>query len=107
MSTLQIDLVLAVAIWLAGFAVFGRFIAPRWKIWGKLIFYLGVAALLSAWLGHWSLIWIVGHQLLGIGGHMWWCRQHGISWLTCTPREKYVELRPWAAGDGFGAEEGG
>ncbi len=106
MSTVQFDLAVAVAIWPAGFAVFGRFIAPRWKVFGKLVFYLAVAALLSAWLGHWSLIWIVGHQLLGVAGHIWWCRRNEINWLNCTPRDRYLELRPWAAGDGFAGGKG-
>lgn len=97
------DLGVALTLWLAGFAVFGRFIAPRWKVAGKFIFYLAAAAALSAWLGHWSLILIVGHQLLGVSGHVWWCRRHGINWLTCEPRAKYLELRPWAAADGFGS----
>jgi len=95
------DVTIAVALWLTGFALFGRFIAPRWKVGGKLIFYLAVAAGLSAWVGHWSLIWIVGHPLLGIAGHVWWCRKHGINWVTCRPRDRYLELRPWAQQDGF------
>jgi hypothetical protein len=92
---------LALVIWLTGFALFGRFIVPRWKVGGKLIFYLAVTALLSAWLGNWALIWIVGHPGLGVAGHIWWCRQHGINWITCQPRDRYMELRPWAAADGF------
>jgi hypothetical protein len=96
-----IDLVIAMLFWMAGFAVFGRFIVPRWKVGGKLVFYLVVAVLLSRWVGHWSLVWILGHPLLGIWGHWLWCRRHGISWLTCQPRDRYLALRPWAAQDGF------
>lgn len=92
---------LALVIWLAGYALFGRFITPRWKVGGKLIFYLAVSAALTAWVGGWALIWIVGHQGLGIGGHIWWCRKHGINWITCQPRDQYLALRPWAAEDGF------
>lgn len=96
-----IHMVLATTLWLCGFALFGRFIAPRWKIFGKLFFYLLVSYLLSIWLGNWALIWIVGHPLLGVAGHIWWCRQNSINWLTCQPRERYLELRPWASSDGF------
>lgn len=95
-------LLLAAALWTAGFLLFGRFIAPRWKVVGKLAFYLGVSTLLSDTVGAWALIWIVGHPLLGIAGHVWWCHRHGIDWLTCRPRDRYLALRPWAAGDGFG-----
>lgn len=94
---MKLDLAIALLLWLAGFAIFGRFIAPRWKIPGKLAFYLGVAALLSWLAGHWSLIWIVGHPLLGIAAHIVWCRRHGIHWFTCQPRDTYLRLRPWAA----------
>ena len=92
---------LALALWITGFIFFGRFIVPRWKVAGKLVFYIGVSILLSALFGHWSLIWIIGHPLLGIAGHAWWCRKNGINWLTCQPREKYLGLRPWTAKDGF------
>ena len=101
-SVLLINLAVALAIWLAGFALFGRFIAPRWKVVGKLLFFLLVTGLLTAWLGYWALVWAVGHPALGVGGHVWWCRKHGIDWLRCQPRERYLELRPWAQGDGFG-----
>jgi hypothetical protein len=101
-----IDLVLAAMLWLVLFALFGRFIAPRWKVAGKAVFFLAVAAALSAWVGHWSLIWIIGHPLLGVWGHIWWCRQHQINWITCEPRDKYLALRPWAAGDGFAKVSG-
>ena len=64
-----IDLGVAIVVWSIGFAVFGRFIAPRWKVLGKLVFYLSVSTLLSWWIQHWSLLWIVGHPLLGLAGH--------------------------------------
>ena len=73
---------------------------------GKLLFYLGVTALLTWWVGYWAFVWIVGHQALGLWGHRWWCGRHGINWLTCQPRDRYLELRPWAAQDGFGTTEG-
>jgi len=101
-DVLVINLVAALLIWMAGFAVFGRFIAPRWKVWGKLAFFLLVTGALSLWLGLWALVWVVGHQGLGLLGHAWWCGKHGIDWLTCQPRDRYLELRPWAAADGFG-----
>lgn len=99
---MPLHLALALLLWAAGFLLFGRFIVPRWKVVGKLAFYLTVAAVLSATVGDWALLWIVGHPLLGIAGHVWWCRRHGIHWLTCRPRDRYLALRPWAAQDGFG-----
>jgi uncharacterized membrane protein len=99
-----VHLALASIIWIAGFLLFGRFIAPRWKVVGKLLVYLLVTAMLSRTVGHFALIWIIAHPVLGIAGHIWWCRKHGINWLTCEPREKYLALRPWAAADGFARE---
>lgn len=101
---MAVDLTVAVLAWLIGYALFGRFIAPRWKVIGKLTFFLVVALVLSVVVGHWSLVWIVGHPLLGIVGHAWWCRHNGIDWLTCQPRHKYLALRPWASRDGFGSD---
>ena len=95
-SQVVLDLAIAFVLWLFGFTLFGRFVVPRWKIGGKFAFYLGVAAMLSYLIGHWSLVWIVGHPLVGIGGHVWWCSKHGIHPVTCTPRDRYLELRPWA-----------
>lgn len=91
----------ALLLWLAGYALFGRFIAPRWKVSAKLAFYLVISILLSLTAGHMALLWIIGHPLAGIAGHIAWCRRHGINWLTCRPRDRYLALRPWAARDGF------
>ena len=91
-----LDLSIALGLWVVGYGLFGRFVTPQWKIVGKLLFYIGVAAGLSYYLGHWSLIWIIGHPAIGIGGHIWWCRRHGIHPVACTPRDRYLELRPWA-----------
>jgi hypothetical protein len=94
-------LALAAGIWGVSYLLFGRFIVPRWKVAGKLGFYLAGVALLQLLTGKWALIWVIGHPALGIAGHIWWCRRHGINWMTCQPRERYLALRPWAAGDGF------
>lgn len=93
---MALDLAIALALWLLAFGLFGRFVAPRWKVGGKLVFYIGITAVLSYFLGHWSLVWVFGHPALGIGGHVWWCNKHGIHPITCEPRDRYLELRPWA-----------
>ncbi len=105
MSPHLIRMIAATVFWCAGFTVFGRFVSPRWKVAGKLVFYLAACWALSMVVGNWSLVWIVGHPLLGILGHAWWCRRHDINWITCEPRDRYLELRPWAHRDGFGGRE--
>jgi hypothetical protein len=90
----------AIVIWFLGYHFFGgRFIRPEWKKGGKLIAYLGISGILIIWVGHYALIFIIGHQLLGGIGHLVICKKNGIDWKTCQPEEKYLELtNKWAKG---------
>jgi hypothetical protein len=91
--------ILAILIWTAGYFHTGKFVRPKWKIPGKFIFYIVVSALLIYWIGHYSLIFIIGHQLLGLIFHLIVCKKHNINWLTCEPKEKYIALQEkWAKG---------
>lgn len=92
--------VLAIIIWFIGYFHTGRFVRPKWKIPGKFIFYIGISVALVHWFVHWSLLFIIGHQLIGLVFHVQVCKKHQINWLTCRPREKYLELQEkWAKGD--------
>ncbi len=91
------NLGLAVVLHLFGVAWWGRVVRPRWKLVGKTVFYLGVSAVLHYAMGPWALGFIVGYPLLGLAGHVWICKTHGINVLTCEPRQRYVELQTaWA-----------
>lgn len=92
---------LSVGVWFLSYRYFGgRFIRPQWKKVGKLFAYLIIASILILSIGHYSLIFIIGHQLLGGVGHFMICKKHGIDWKTCQPEEKYIELtEKWAKGD--------
>ncbi|MBK6263409.1 hypothetical protein JKA74_00065 [Marivirga sp. S37H4] len=93
-------LLLATAIWFAGYFHNGRFVRPKWKIPGKFVFYVGVSFALTYWFGHWALIFILGHPIIGLIFHTKVCRENNINWLSCEPREKYLELQEkWAKGD--------
>ncbi|MFO7524975.1 MAG: hypothetical protein R6W68_05940 [Ignavibacteriaceae bacterium] len=94
-------LILAITVWLIGYRYFGgRFIRPKWKKAGKLIGYLAISFLLLLWLGHYALIFIIGHQLLGGLGHFIICKKNDIDWVTCQPEEKYIALtEKWAKGN--------
>lgn len=92
--------VLAVIIWFAGYLHNGKFVRPKWKIPGKFIFYVGVSFALTYWFTHWSLLFIIGHPLIGFIFHIKVCATHNINWKTCEPREKYLKLQEkWAKGD--------
>lgn len=96
-------LLLATLIWLLGYLHNGKFVRPKWKIPGKFLFYLGISAALVHWWEHWSLVFIIGHPLLGFLFHLKVCRNHDIHWLTCTPQDQYIALQEkWAKGD-FGS----
>ena len=95
-----IYLFIAITIWVAGYFHNGRFIRPKWKIPGKFIFYVGVSFALVYWLGHWGLIFILGHPIIGLIFHIKVCKENNIDCVTCEPREKYIELQEkWAKGD--------
>lgn len=94
-----INLVVAIIIWFAGYFHSGRFVRPKWKISGKFVFYVLGSFALTYWIGHWALIFILGHPMIGLIFHMKVCKENNINWITCEPREKYLELQEkWAKG---------
>ncbi len=95
-----IYVIIAALIWGLGFLHTGRFVRPKWKIPGKFIFYIGISWLLVHWLGHWGLVFIISHPLIGFIFHLRICRKHSIHWLTCEPQSKYLALQEkWARGE--------
>lgn len=94
-------LILAVMIWFVSYHFFGgRFIRPHWKKAGKFFAYIFISFVLLATVGHYALIFIIGHQLLGGVGHFMICKKHDINWRTCQPEDKYIALtEKWAKGD--------
>ncbi|MEO0899254.1 MAG: hypothetical protein AAFY71_22775 [Bacteroidota bacterium] len=98
-------LLVAVLIWGLGYLHTGKFVRPKWKIPGKFLFYVGVSTALVYAFGHWALLFIIGHPLIGLLFHVKVCKDHHINWLTCEPKEKYLELQEkWAKGD-FGKKD--
>ncbi len=97
---------LAAVIWGVSYRLFGgRFIRPQWKKVGKFIGYMTASFILLILVGHFALIFIIGHQASGGVGHYMICKKHDIDFWTCQPEEKYLELtEKWAKGD-FGKLE--
>jgi hypothetical protein len=90
-------LLLAIVIWIAGYFHTGRLVRPKWKIPGKFIFYITLSVILILWIEHYSLIFIIGHQSIGLIYHTKICYEHKINWWTCEPEEKYLEIQEkWA-----------
>jgi hypothetical protein len=94
-------LMAAVFIWLFSYHFFdGRFVRPKSKQIGKLVAYLVITFVLSQLVGHFAIIFIVGHQALGGIGHYYICKKHNIDFWTCQPEEKYIEVTErWAKGN--------
>lgn len=101
MSSLETNyLILALLIWFAGYFHNGKLVRPKWKVPGKLLFYVGVAFVLTHWWQHYALLFIIGHPLIGLVFHTKICSAHGINWFSCQPHEKYLEVQQkWAKGD--------
>ena len=99
MNSITIDMAIAAALLVLMALRYGALVRPRWKLPGKVLFYLGVSLALAATVGHWSLIFIIGHQLAGFIGHLVICHKHEIHWWTCEPRDRYLALQTrWAEG---------
>lgn len=70
-----------------------RLVWPRWKLVAKVLLHPCIYAILSVYIGHWSvaIAWI--HQgLLGLGGHIWFSRKHGFTWYAVEDPDRYVAL---------------
>lgn len=90
----------AALIWITGYFHTGKYVRPRWKIPGKFVFYMTVSVLLIFYTGYFSLIFIIGHPLIGLIFHIRACRKHKINWVNCQPVDRYIELQEkWAGGD--------
>jgi len=93
-------LLIALVLWLAGYFHTGKYVRPKWKIPGKLFFYLAVSTGLVYYFDYYALLFILGHPLLGLLFHIRICKKHHINWINCEPREKYIELQEkWARGE--------
>lgn len=70
-----------------------RLVWPRWKLIAKVLVHPFIYALLSLYLGHWSILLAWIHQgLFGLGGHIWFSRKHGFTWYAVEDPERYVAL---------------
>lgn len=93
MDPFVLTLTLAVLIEAISLSMFWRLIWPAWKRPGKAVFYLAVSAALTAWLGVWALVFVVGHPLLGWVLHWRFCKKHGFRWWHVEDPQRYVELQ--------------
>ena len=100
-------LITSVLIWVLGYFHTGKFVRPKWKVPWKLVFYVGVSAILVHWFGHWGLIFIITHPLIGFLFHYKVCGENDIYWFTCAPIEKYVELQKKCAKGDFAKSKDG
>jgi hypothetical protein len=93
MNRIVLDVFLATIPMLVLAAFTWRLVWPRWKLVAKIVLHPCLYAVLSYFIGHWSIAiaWI--HQgLLGLGGHIWFSRKHGFTWYAVEDPEEYVRL---------------
>jgi hypothetical protein len=75
-----------------------RLVWPRWKLLGKLLLHPCIYAILSLYVGHWSVVIAWLHQGLGLGGHIWFSRKHGFTWYSVEDPQRYMRLSKEAVG---------
>jgi hypothetical protein len=86
------DVVLATIPMVLLAAVTWRLVWPRWKLVAKLLLHPLMYAILSLYVGHWSVLVAWVHQgLLGLGGHIWFSRKHGFTWYAVEDPQRYVQ----------------
>lgn len=92
MNSVVRDVLLALPPHIVGLALTWRLVWPRWKLPGKTIAYVAGVALLSLWIGSWSILlgWL--HQGLGLAFHIGFSRRHGFTWYRVEDPERYVRL---------------
>lgn len=101
MDDVFIDVGLACLPLALGLSVTWRLVWPRWKLMGKVVTYLGTVALLSWWIGHWSLALAYLHQSVGLAVHVWFSRKHGFTWYAVEDPDRYVRLsKEWVGHPG-------
>ncbi|MEQ9401617.1 MAG: hypothetical protein RJQ04_20800 [Longimicrobiales bacterium] len=68
-----------------------RLVWPRWKLVGKLIVHPSIYAILSVYIGSWTIAVAWLHQgVFGLGVHIWFSRRHGFTWYAVEDPERYV-----------------
>ena len=92
MAAWWLDLVLAAIPFAFVTVISWRIVWPRWKLYGKAMFYFSATALLSWTIGHYSVLVMWLHQALGLVFHIAFCRRHGFTWYAVEDPERYVEL---------------
>lgn len=93
MDSIVLDVALASVPMVVLAAITWRLVWPRWKLVVKLLLHPCIYALLSLYIGHWSILVAWLHQgLLGLGGHIWFSRKHGFTWYAVEEPERYTQL---------------
>lgn len=93
-----VPVLISVAIALVLVPITWNLICPNWKRYGKVIFSLLIATVLAINFGWWSLIFVIGHPLIGLAVHIWWCRKCGLNWKSPDADEYRASQQAWVEG---------
>ena len=100
MHPIALDLLLSALPFVVLAVVTWRLVWPRWKLGGKAVAYFAGVALLSWFVGHWSVLLAWAHQLLGLAFHIGFSRRHGFTWYAVEDPDRYVALsKQWVGVD--------
>ena len=93
LATLRFDVLLSTIPMVLLAAFTWRLVWPKWKLVAKLLLHPCIYAILSVWIGHWSIAVAWVHQgVLGLGGHIWFSKAHGFKWYAVEDPDRYVAL---------------
>jgi hypothetical protein len=93
MHPVLLDTLLAIMLVFASALVTWRVVWPKWRLLAKIIIHPMIYAMLSVYIGHWSLLVAFIHQVVfGLGTHILFCRKHGFTWYAVEDPERYAQL---------------
>lgn len=72
------------------FKFFWHLTWPKWKAYGKFIFYITISIIGTYFIGKLIYIYILGYPFLGLLIHILWCKKYGMDWKN-VDKEKFIE----------------
>lgn len=72
------------------FKLTGHLQWPKWKAISKTLVYILITAIGYYFIGNLIYIYVLGHPILGLLIHIFWCKKHSLNWIN-TDKKMYIE----------------